>query len=65
LEARINSYELAFRMQAAAPDAVDLTKESEATKKLYGLDDEDTAKFGANCLLARRLVESHQRHVPP
>ena len=44
-------------MQAAAPEAVDLTKETEATKKLYGLDDEATAKFGANCLLARRLVE--------
>lgn len=63
LEARINSYELAYRMQKAAPDAVDLSKESEATKKLYGMDDEPTAKFGANCLMARRLVERGVRFV--
>ena len=63
LEARINSYELAYRMQAAAPDAVDLTHESEATKELYGMNQEETAKFGTNCLLARRLVERGVRFV--
>jgi Protein of unknown function (DUF1501) len=63
LEARINAYELAFRMQAAGPEAVDLTKESEATKKLYGMDDEATSKFGTNCLMARRLVERGVRFV--
>jgi hypothetical protein len=63
VEARLRSYELAYRMQAAAPEAVDLTKESEATRKLYGLDEEPTAKFGANCLLARRLVERGVRFI--
>ena len=63
LEARLRSYELAYRMQAAAPEAVDLTKESAATRKLYGLDEEPTAKFGANCLLARRLVERGVRFI--
>jgi hypothetical protein len=63
LEARLNSFELAYRMQAAAPEAVDLTKESEATRKLYGMDNEVTAKNGANCLLARRLVERGVRFV--
>jgi uncharacterized protein (DUF1501 family) len=50
-------------MQAAAPEAVDMSKESEATKQLYGLDDEATAKNGFNCLLARRLVERGVRFV--
>lgn len=63
LLARLNSYELAYRMQSAAPEAVDLSKESEATKKLYGLEDPVTAKFGANCLLARRLVERNVRFI--
>jgi len=63
LEARINAYELAYRMQAAGPEAVDLTKETEATKKLYGMDEEKTSKFGTNCLLARRLVERGVRFV--
>jgi hypothetical protein len=63
LAARINSYELAYHMQAAAPEAVDLTKESEATRQLYGLDDKSTERFGANCLLARRLVERGVRFV--
>jgi hypothetical protein len=63
LEARLNSFELAYRMQAAAPEAVDLTKESEATRKLYGMDDEVTSKYGTNCLLARRLVERGVRFV--
>ncbi len=50
-------------MQTAAPEAVNIASESEATKKLYGLDDETTRKFGANCLLARRLVERGVRFV--
>jgi hypothetical protein len=63
LAARISSYELAFRMQQHAPEAVDLSKESEATKRLYGLDDQQTSEFGARCLLARRLVERGVRFV--
>lgn len=63
LEARIASYELAFRMQAEAPEAVDLGRESAATKQLYGLDEKDTADFGRMCLLSRRLVERGVRFV--
>ncbi len=63
LLARLNSYELAYRMQAAAPEAVDLSKESEATKKLYGLDNPVTQKYGTMCLLARRLVERDVRFI--
>ena len=63
LEARINAYELAFRMQAEAPKVVDLAQESEATRKMYGLDDPITEPFGRQCLLARRLVEKGVRHV--
>jgi len=63
LEARIRGYELAYRMQAEAPQVVDLSKETEATKQLYGLDHEETAVFGRNCLLARRLVENGVRFV--
>lgn len=63
LAARLNSYELAYRMQAAAPEAVALTQESEATKQLYGIDEETTRKTGTNCLLARRLVERGVRFV--
>jgi hypothetical protein len=63
LEARIRSYELAYQMQSAAPEAVDLTSESEATKQMYGLDDPATAAYGTNCLLARRLVERGVRFV--
>lgn len=63
LEARIRSYELAFRMQAEAPEAVDLSRETEATKALYGMDDRPTEAFGRNCLLARRLVERGVRFV--
>jgi len=63
LEARIASYELAFRMQAAAPEAVDLTKETEATKELYGLNAKETATMGRLCLLSRRLVERGVRFV--
>lgn len=63
LEARIESYELAARMQAAAPEAVDLSREPESVQKLYGLDNRATAKFGRMCLLARRLVERGVRFV--
>jgi len=63
LDARIKGYELAYQMQAEAPDAVDLSKETAATKQLYGMDDKATATFGRNCLLARRLVESGVRFV--
>jgi len=63
LDARIRAYELAFRMQAEAPEAVDLGNESEETKALYGLDRKETAAFGRNCLLARRLVERGVRFV--
>lgn len=63
LDARIKSYELAFRMQAEAPEAVDLSQETEETKRLYGMDQQETAVFGRNCLLARRLVERGVRFV--
>jgi hypothetical protein len=63
LDARLNSFELAYRMQAAAPEAVDLSRESDATRKLYGMDNEVTQKYGTNCLLARRLVERGVRFV--
>jgi hypothetical protein len=63
LEARIQAYELAFRMQSAAPEAVDLAQESPETKRLYGVDDRHTAEFGTRCLLARRLVERGVRFV--
>jgi len=63
LDARIASYELAFRMQAEAPEAIDLANETEATRKLYGMDDKETLAFGRNCLLARRLVERGVRFV--
>jgi len=63
LEARIRSYELAYKMQAEAPQAVDLSKESDATKALYGMDQPETAVYGRNCLLARRLVENGVRFV--
>jgi uncharacterized protein (DUF1501 family) len=63
LSSRIASYELAFRMQSAVPDAVDLSKETKATRELYGLDEPISAKFGANCLMARRLVERGVRFV--
>jgi hypothetical protein len=63
LEARIQSFELAFRMQMRAPEAFEVEKESEATKKLYGLDDAITADFGWQCLLARRLAERDVRYI--
>jgi hypothetical protein len=63
LAARIAAYELAFRMQSHAPEVVDVAKESEATRKLYGLDRKTTAEFGTRCLRARRLVEAGVRFV--
>lgn len=63
LAARIASYELAYRMQTTAPEAVDLQQESAATHRLYGLHDEKSQVFGRQCLLARRLVERGVRFV--
>ncbi len=63
LSARIASYELAARMQTAAKDALDVSQESPATRKLYGLDDPATQEFGTRCLIARRLVERGVRFV--
>ena len=63
LETRIQSFEMAFRMQAEAQKVFDVAGESEATKKLYGLDDPKTADFGWQCLLARRLAEKDVRFV--
>jgi hypothetical protein len=63
MEARIASYELAARMQLAVPEVLDLSSETEATRRLYGLDDPRTEPFGRNCLIARRLVERGVRFV--
>lgn len=63
LDARIRGYELAFRMQAEAPDAVDLSEETEETRELYGMNEKETATFGRICLLSRRLVERGVRFV--
>jgi hypothetical protein len=63
LTARIASYELAYRMQGCAPEAVDINAESAAVRKLYGLDDPKTEPFGKQCLMARRLVERGVRFV--
>ncbi len=63
VDARIASYELAFRMQLAAPQLLDLAGESKATLKAYGVEEKATAQFGRNCLLARRLVERGVRFV--
>ena len=63
LAARVQSYELAAKMQVAAKEALDLSQESEATRKLYGLDDPETAEYAARCLIARRLVQRGVRFV--
>ena len=63
MQARIAAYELAFRMQMHAPEAVDLSKESAATKRMYGLEGDRTREFGTRLLLARRLVERGVRFV--
>lgn len=62
-EAVIGSYELAFRMQRAAPEALDLAGESPETLELYGIDNKDTDNFGRQCLMARRLAEAGVRFV--
>jgi hypothetical protein len=63
LTARIESFELAYRMQMAAPEALDISRETSATQKLYGLDNPRCAHFGKQCLMARRLVERGVRFV--
>ncbi len=63
LNARIESYELAFRMQTEAPELVDIAGESKATQSLYGIDQAHTREFGTRCLLARRLIEKGVRFV--
>jgi hypothetical protein len=63
LGARVSSYEMAYRMQQYAPDAVDLANESEKTHQLYGTDQKQTEEFGRKCLLARRMVERGVRFV--
>ena len=63
LEARIASYELAAKLQVSAPEVMDISKESAATRALYGVDDKITADFGRNCLVARRMLERGVRFV--
>jgi len=63
LEARIESFELAFRMQGSMPEIQDIGRETEATQKLYGLDDPVTANFGRQCLMARRFAERGVRFI--
>ena len=63
LQARISTYQLAARMQTAAREALDLSQETEATKKLYGMDEDATREYGSRCLIARRLVERGVRFV--
>ncbi|MCE9606366.1 MAG: DUF1501 domain-containing protein [Planctomycetia bacterium] len=63
LTARIRAYELAYRMQSAAPQLVDLSHETEETERLYGLDRKETKEFGTRCLLARRMIERGVRFV--
>lgn len=63
LEARIASYELAAKMQSAASEALDISRETKATQKLYGLDSDATREYGTRCLIARRLVERGVRFV--
>ncbi len=63
LAARMKTYELAYRMQSQAPEAVDVSSESEATLKMYGIDQQPTDEYGRNCLIARRLVERGVRFI--
>ncbi|MDC0935501.1 DUF1501 domain-containing protein, partial [Pirellulales bacterium] len=63
MEARLQSFELAFRMQAAAPEVLDIRDEGKQTRSLYGLDEEPTADFGLQCLLARRFAERGVRFI--
>ena len=63
LAARINSYELAYRMQSATPEAVDLSKETKETLDMYGVGNDPTNEYGRNCLIARRLIERGVRFI--
>ena len=63
LEAVISSYELAWRFQNNAPEILDLSQETEATRKMYGMDEKDTLDFGSQCLMARRLAEFGVRYI--
>jgi hypothetical protein len=63
LEGRIGAFELAFRMQTVAPDLMDISKESKATRDLYGIDAQPTDNFGRQCLLARRFAEAGVRFI--
>ena len=63
IASRIASYELAFRMQSAAPELLDFSKESEKTREMYGVDKDPTKPFATNCLLARRMIERGVRFV--
>src|SRR5947209_18001829 len=63
IAARIASYELAFRMQTAAPELLDFSKETPETLAMYGVNEEPTRQFATNCLLARRMVERAVRFI--
>ena len=63
LSARIQSYELAYRLQTSGPELLDFSKESPSTLSMYGIDKEETKAYGTNCLLARRMVERGVRYV--
>jgi hypothetical protein len=63
IEATISNYELAFRMQSEVPGLLDFQNETDATKQMYGLDEETTSEFGRSCLIARRLVEKGVRFI--
>lgn len=63
LDARIANYELAFRMQSAAPELIDISSEPESTRSLYGMDDKNSERFGRMCLLSRRMVERGVRYI--
>ena len=63
IQGRIDAYELSYRMQAEVPGVLNLTKESQATKDSYGMNDPDTESFGKRCLMARQLVEKGVRFV--
>ncbi len=63
LDARIANYELAFRMQSSAPELIDLSTETPATREMYGIDEEPSARFGKMCLMGRRMVERGVRYV--
>src|SRR5262249_42990796 len=63
LVARVESYELAFRMQSAAPELVDLSGETRETLELYGIGEKETDEFGTRCLLAGRMIERGVRFV--